>query len=814
MISNDEYELIFNLVEKISKTVEINTQFTASTLAIKVNELLSLTLKDGISQWTIRDYAKRKILLPIDNKFGKKPRYVYTKDDLNRIISIYIIKERFHTSFDEAVEITDSIFPVNEILSKEQSTIHKKTLPKGKLNFVTGTVERANRYIGSRCLLHVLAILFDPLPIKTIVVIDKIYEKKSQLISESIAVESCYQIYSRGENRIVAKINPELIPFFYSECEPDVDSYKRTPTIIEFGNEEAIYHYRMTIIWPHERMLLFNEIGLRIIRGSLRRQYLLIWTLLGTLFEYFQPFSGKEVNTLDVIALAITKILPKIDDCLIFIPGRDLENKQILKLHARSSSDLISIPEIIGLPDKFIGWVNQTGIPIIIEDLIHNDSRTPNFRNTEWRSVAAFPAIENENQEVIVVGSSQKKNGISIFDTLTCDILTILGSIVRIILVGEPYEENQFYQRIQELSSDHIKKIELEKSLRIAEKIYFNTPANDRPTTQSSLAAIVISINNYEIIEGKNDLSFQKWINDQIQVIINEIYFKFSYINKINSNLVTISPYDKSKYIIVFQSVDIEEEKIKDLSTKIAKNINSLIFNVNHYFDENVIVHSWLLYFTYNYLSQSKKIKSWKPNAVVELIQNRISNALINLPEIVRGNDRLRNGDCEGAIREFLAAIKKDNENPYLYKHLGEAYLNNLAFDEAADNLKIAISLDEQYASAHFLLAEVYASIDENVNSIKEYQSAISLKPDPKYYWSLAEELLINKDFATSISYFETVKKLDPQLKNECDIMLGIIALLNNKPKDAYYNFLRLREDESVNIFANYFLKQARKLCN
>jgi tetratricopeptide (TPR) repeat protein len=121
-----------------------------------------------------------------------------------------------------------------------------------------------------------------------------------------------------------------------------------------------------------------------------------------------------------------------------------------------------------------------------------------------------------------------------------------------------------------------------------------------------------------------------------------------------------------------------------------------------------------------------------------------------DIPAILAQNNLARleilDGKIEAAmdwINSALEQVEDDKWKPAIYKNLGWAYLMKNHFDEAEQFLQKALELDQEYASAHYLMAKVLEARGEVEKAKQFWSNALTYdrfgKKDQNSGWRLPE---------------------------------------------------------------------------
>ena len=96
----------------------------------------------------------------------------------------------------------------------------------------------------------------------------------------------------------------------------------------------------------------------------------------------------------------------------------------------------------------------------------------------------------------------------------------------------------------------------------------------------------------------------------------------------------------------------------------------------------------------------------------------------------LKGNDCLRAGDLEGALRQYSEAISIDSSNPVFFGNRAAVQTKLKKYNEAIEDCKKAIALDPAYVKAYSRLGLAYYHLGQYQQAIDEgYGKAVELDP-------------------------------------------------------------------------------------
>jgi len=83
----------------------------------------------------------------------------------------------------------------------------------------------------------------------------------------------------------------------------------------------------------------------------------------------------------------------------------------------------------------------------------------------------------------------------------------------------------------------------------------------------------------------------------------------------------------------------------------------------------------------------------------------------------------------ETAAAEYLLAIKIDRKNAVAFNNYGSLLHDQRNYAEAEKQIRIALTLNKNFAVAHGSLAEIYRDTNRREAAISEFKEALRLDP-------------------------------------------------------------------------------------
>jgi tetratricopeptide (TPR) repeat protein len=135
----------------------------------------------------------------------------------------------------------------------------------------------------------------------------------------------------------------------------------------------------------------------------------------------------------------------------------------------------------------------------------------------------------------------------------------------------------------------------------------------------------------------------------------------------------------------------------------------------------------------------------------------------------VRADERLENGDCNGAIRDYNEAIRRSPEDPTYYCDRAHAHFNNGDNDLGIKDLEEAIRRSPKYGIAYHALGDVRYQLRQYNLAIENLSNAIMFCPkhmDAGYraevYLSRGKAYSMKGDWTAAAKDFAEAIRLEP----------------------------------------------------
>jgi TolB-like protein/Flp pilus assembly protein TadD len=141
----------------------------------------------------------------------------------------------------------------------------------------------------------------------------------------------------------------------------------------------------------------------------------------------------------------------------------------------------------------------------------------------------------------------------------------------------------------------------------------------------------------------------------------------------------------------------------------------------------------WHLFkFTSEGIAEAERMFARAANIDPTLAQAYAGMAYVYIQEAFYGGASGRAATLEAAMQAARRAVAEDNRDPFCRFALGRAYSLHKRYEDAAAELKTALSLNPSYAHAHFALGFTYAFGGEPERAILEFERFEELSPrDP-----------------------------------------------------------------------------------
>jgi tetratricopeptide (TPR) repeat protein len=127
------------------------------------------------------------------------------------------------------------------------------------------------------------------------------------------------------------------------------------------------------------------------------------------------------------------------------------------------------------------------------------------------------------------------------------------------------------------------------------------------------------------------------------------------------------------------------------------------------------------------------------------------------------GDDYLRKGALDEAIKYYIMAVESDPYFAPAHYGLGNAYRAKGLAEKAADEYAQAIKLNPDYAEAHINLGIIYKASGQLDKAIEHYSRAIRIRPDsPDAHYNIGNAYLLSGQVENAIKHYEQAISLMP----------------------------------------------------
>lgn len=118
----------------------------------------------------------------------------------------------------------------------------------------------------------------------------------------------------------------------------------------------------------------------------------------------------------------------------------------------------------------------------------------------------------------------------------------------------------------------------------------------------------------------------------------------------------------------------------------------------------------------------------------------------------------------DSGIDQLSAQIAAEPQNARLYANRASMYYEKNSYDQAIQDMTVALTLDSTNLAFHHLLSDIYVDYFRSRLALQTMERAVSLYPDDiPSLLKLAELQLILKQNSASFSSIDKALKLDPQ---------------------------------------------------
>jgi Flp pilus assembly protein TadD len=148
------------------------------------------------------------------------------------------------------------------------------------------------------------------------------------------------------------------------------------------------------------------------------------------------------------------------------------------------------------------------------------------------------------------------------------------------------------------------------------------------------------------------------------------------------------------------------------------------------------------------------------------------------------GNVLVRRGQLSAAIWHFQEAVRLDSNFYQAHYNLARAFEESARPQEAIEHYRSALKLQPQDAASHYNLARMLEDVGDTSSAANHYRQAIAAQHEfAAAHTNLGILLMISGDIKTAIQHLETALRLQPDLTNHVNLVLGYVQA--NRTDDA-----------------------------
>ena len=152
-------------------------------------------------------------------------------------------------------------------------------------------------------------------------------------------------------------------------------------------------------------------------------------------------------------------------------------------------------------------------------------------------------------------------------------------------------------------------------------------------------------------------------------------------------------------------------------------------------------------------------------------------------------------------IKKLQDILKKDPSNFQTRRELSILLADNGFNEEALSNLRYLRKYFPEDADIVYNMGIIYEKLKDLKNAERAYQKAVSISPQPDFYYNLGEVLVTLEKWDDAIEAFKEVLKSDTKDAN-CYFNLGICYLKKEEFKFAENSFLKAIEYNPNDLYA------------
>ena len=148
----------------------------------------------------------------------------------------------------------------------------------------------------------------------------------------------------------------------------------------------------------------------------------------------------------------------------------------------------------------------------------------------------------------------------------------------------------------------------------------------------------------------------------------------------------------------------------------------------------------------------------------------------------IQGTIAIAKKDFETAILNYEKALALNPEILGIYTNLGAAYFATNQLDKAANTLLKVVEIDEENATAHYHLGNIYQIQKEYNKAFKHFQNAYNSEASTLHLTALAYSALKAEKIEDAIMLYKTLCVLCPEKQNfEYNLACAYLSIKNYK---------------------------------
>lgn len=736
------------------------SKFKAGQVIREIEEFAKIKLSKGRLK-RMRDSAL------VNPKRTPKGHYIYSLDDLRDLLFFWKLHNKYDFTYFQAAccLLSDAKNKVEELLSEHA--------PKGWVTSPPDQIERAHMYWRSHLITVFLVWLFDGSFPSNIRLLIRRRGKTARVKTNGIGKIILHKSSFLDVDELLDPLTNDLTVFTTNDGEVlhkpiDYDEWK------DCHNEGfEWYHIRginsststeiniVMSVPPGDRSRelrkLSDQLDARIFHLLIDACFSEVDSLSDTNNEN-EHFSDR-VHTL-------VNLIPELSDkwefCAVLVP--QVEDPEIL-ISTASNMDR-KIPNI-RIGQLLSGWAYQNNQMVVVQnDQLEQDPRV--VEETNFRAAIAIPTTVLGNPNGALYVSTRHEVETKVFTSAESKMLRVFGLVIGELIEYEHLRLSTGISAVEILDEPFIIEKPWEELPKELEQV-LNLLSRDEVAQNSddNLHLVSCQIANFSKIEKRSPL-IAEWVSKQVRFIANQYYLQQGL------GIPTIFNYSPAEFTIMLNRISMNDDDEQDFRKEFNKWLNTLeIYSRTKRL--KICLEFRSLQFRYsNLANRINDIDQGIQKSVIRL-STAVEKAFATLPFINQAHIYERQGSFVKAIEEMMKAYYLDQDNDYIWRHLGKYHTETGEYDEAISWWNKVLH-DHDHPSYYRHLAYNYACKCDFESSSVYYEKAICFNnQDAKCYEGWGNVLLFKGEYEDAIEKYYKAATYDPE--NGEKYMLRIVEL-------------------------------------